>query len=694
VKTALFIALIGLVVAGCGGEGKAPQKPADSKPVPSAGPHGIDVAGMDQGVMPGDDFFRYANGAWLKATEIPPDRSRYGISAVLTELTQQQTRDILTGAAGASASSDAGERKLGDYYASYLDEQGIESKGTAPLAGPLKSIAEIADRRALSAWLGQSIRADVDPLNNTNFQTDHIFGVWVSQDLNDPAHYAPYLLQGGLGLPDRDYYLDASPRMEKIRSAYRQHIATMLKLASVADPGAKAERVLSLERRIAGAHWTRTASADVLKANNHWKRDEFARRAPGIDWTAFFEAAKLQTAPIFIVWQPSAVAGMSALVQQEPLDAWRDYLTFHAIDHYAGVLPRPFVEEQFAFYGKTLAGTPQMPERWKRGVDSTNAALPDAVGRIYVQRHFPPEAKAQIQEAVTNLVAAFDRRIDALEWMTSKTKANAKAKLANLKVGIGYPDAWQDYGALEIARGDAFGNAWRAERFNYDAAVAKIGRPMDRSEWSIAAQTVNALNQPAQNALNFPAAFLQPPYFDREAGTAAIYGAIGAVIGHEVSHSFDDQGSQFDASGRVANWWTPEDLAHFKTASAKLVAQYNRYQPFPDLHVNGQLTLSENIADLAGLSAAFDAYRMAAGSQTAATAQQFTPDQQFFISWAQTWRNKAREELARQRIVTNGHAPDEYRADTVRNLDAWYSAFDVKPGQRLYLAAPDRVRVW
>ena len=690
----LLVAAVALVgVAGCRGEGGPPQKQTASKPDAAAGPHGIDVAGMDPTVVPGDDFFRYANGGWLKATEIPSDRSRYGIGAALTELTQKQTRDILDSAASGSAASGSGERKIGDYYASYLDEPAIDAKGIAPLAEPLKAIEAIADRRALSAWLGQSIRADVDPLNATNFQTDHIFGVWVSQDLDDPAHYAPYLLQGGLGLPDRDYYLDASPRMEKMRGAYRQHIATMLKLAGVADPDVKADRVFALERRIAGAHWTRTQSVDVLKANNHWPRDQFVRRAPGIDWTTFFDAAKLQAAPVFIVWQPSAVTGISALVQKEPLDAWRDYLTFHTIDHHASVLPRPFVEELFAFYGKTLAGTPQVPERWKRAVDATNDALPDAVGRIYVQRHFPPEAKTQIEKVVKNLVGAFERRVDALDWMTPKTKASAKAKLASLKVGVGYPDAWRDYSPLEIVRGDAFGNAWRAERFNYDAAVAKIGRPMDRSEWSMAVQTVNALNQPAQNALNFPAAFLQPPYYDRQAGTPAIYGAIGAVIGHEISHSFDDQGSQFDASGRVVNWWTPEDLAHFKSASAKLVAQYNAYQPFPDLHVNGQLTLSENIADVAGLSAAFDAYRMAAGDQASA-AQPFTGDQQFFISYAQTWRSKSREELARQRILTNGHAPDEYRADTVRNLDAWYAALDVKPGQRLYLPAPDRVRVW
>jgi len=693
--TALFVASLTLpVVAGCGTGAKPPQESTDSKPAAQAATHDIDVAGMDRGVLPGDDFFRFANGGWLKATEIPPDRSSYGVWSILIEQAQQRTRDLLAGAAAGKAAAGSDERKLGDYYASYLDDQAIDARGAAPLAEPLAAIAAIADRRALSAWLGQTIRADVDPLNNTNFQTDHIFGVWISQDLDDPARYAPYLLQGGLGMPDRDYYLDASPRMDKIRTAYRDYIVTMLKLAGVAGPDAKAVRVLALERRIAAAHWTRTASADVLKANNHWKREEFERRAPGIDWAAFFDAAKLQAAPAFIVWQPSAVTGISALAGAEPLDSWRDYLTFHAVDHHAGVLPRAFAEARFAFYGTTLSGTPQMPDRWKRAVDSTNAALPEAVGKVYVQRYFPPEAKAQVQELVTKLVAAFDRRIDNLAWMAPKTKASAKAKLASLKVGIGYPDAWRDYSALEIVRGDAFGNASRAERFDYEANLAKLGRPMDRAEWSIAPQTVNALNLPAQNALNFPAAILQPPFFDPAAGPAVTYGAIGTIIGHEISHSFDDQGSQFDASGRLVNWWTPDDVAHFKEASARLVAQYNDYRPFPDLHVNGQLTLSENIADVAGLSAAYDAYRIVSGSQAMPVAQGFTGDQRFFISFGQTWRNKAREEMARQWTVTDGHALDEYRADTVRNIEAWYSAFDAKPGQHLYLAPPERVRVW
>jgi putative endopeptidase len=694
-KTAALVVALAASTAACNRQ-PASSSDAASASGATAGRRAVqDIgAGMDRGVLPGNDFFRYANGAWLKTTEIPADRSSYGVWSVLTEQAQQRTRDLLAAAAAGQASAGSDERRLGDYYASYLDEQTIERQGTLPLAEPLKAIAGIGDRRALSAWLGQSIRADVDPLNNTNFYTDHIFGLWVSQDLDDPAHYAPYLLQGGLGMPDRDYYVDGSARMEMMRAAYRDHIATMLRLAAVAEPEAKAGKILALEQRIAAAHWTRTASADVAKGNNHWKREEFERRAPGLDWTAFFTAARLQNAAVFIVWQPSAVSGIAALVASEPLEVWRDYLTFHAIDHHAGVLPRAFAEERFAFYGKTLSGTPQMQERWKRAVNSTNAALPDAVGRLYVQRYFPAAAKAQIQDLVSHLVTAFEHRIDNLTWMTDTTRASAKAKLASLQVGIGYPDSWNDYSKLKIVRGEAFANAWRAELFDYEARIARIGQAMDRREWSIAPQTVNALNLPAQNALNFPAAILQPPFFDPQAGPAQNYGSLGAIIGHEISHSFDDQGSQFDASGRVANWWTPDDLAHFKAASARLVTQYEAYRPFKDVHVNGQLTLSENIADVAGLSAAYDAYRGATGGDTPPLVQGFSGDQQFFLAFARSWRSKAREPLARQLVLTDGHAPDEYRADTVRNIDAWYAAFDVKPGQQLFLAPEARVRVW
>jgi len=655
--------------------------------------HDIDVAGMDRAALPGDDFFAFANGAWYNGAQIPADQSTTGIWADMFVDTTQRTRELLDGIAGTHP-NDADDRKLADYYATYMDEAAIEQKGIAPVAGFLKTIAAIGDRRALVRWICSTVRADVDPLNNTNFHTDHLFGIWVAQDLNQPGRYTPYFLQGGLGMPDRDYYIDASTEMERTRARYRAHVTKVLELAGIASPEAKAERVFALERQIAMAHWPRTDSADVLKANNPWKRDDFSGHAPGLDWPACFDAAGLQNAGTLIVWQPSAITGIAALVNSESIDTWRDYLTFHLLDHFAAVLPRTFVDEDFDFYGRTLRGTSQLRDRWKRAVDATNEALGDAVGRVYVQRYFPASAKARLEKIVASIITAFEQRIDRLTWMNPKTKANAKAKLGTLIVGIGYPDKWRDYGNLEVVRGEALMNAWRAELFNYTSERSKLGQRVDRTEWWLTPQTVNALNLPIQNALNFPAAILTPPFYDADADLAIIYGAIGAIIGHEISHSFDDQGSQFDADGKIDKWWTDEDYAHFKAASATLVAQYNAYEPLPGLHVNGQLTLSENIADLAGLAAAYDAYRASRGAGNSRSSDGFSDDQRFFISFGQTWRSKMREPLLRELVLTDGHAPDRYRADTVRNLDAWYAAFDVKPGQRLFLAPDDRVRVW
>ena len=674
-------------MGACGGGTKSQAAPDGGGAAPAsaaASAHDIDQSAIDRSVAPGDDFFHYANGAWLKKTEIPPDRSSYGVWSVLFDRAQQRTREMMEHAASSNAAAGSDERKVGDYFATYMDEQAIEKKGLGPLQETLAGIDAIGDKRALATWIGQQLRADVDPLNMTNFQTDRLFGVWIAQNLNDPAHNVPYLLQGGIGLPDRDYYVQTGARMDNIRTAYRAHIATVLKLAGIDKAAARADAIFDLERRIANAHTTRTESVDVVKANNPWTRDDFGRRAPGIEWDALLAGARLDQAPTIIVWHPAAFRGIAALVQSVPLDVWRDYLKFHELDRYARILPKAFADESFAFYGKTLSGTPQQQERWKRAVNATNGALGEPMGRMYVQRYFPATAKTQLQAMVTAIIAAFDRRLDALAWMSPKTKANAKAKLASLKVGIGYPDTWHDYSKLQIVRGDAIGNTQRAGMFDYELRLDQLRQAPDRGQWWLDPQVVNAVNLPIQNALNFPAAILEPPFYDPQASAAARFGAIGAIIGHEISHSFDDQGSQFDATGKLANWWTPADLAHFKEASAKLVAQYNAYTPFPDLHENGQLTLSENIADVAGLSAAYDAYRAGGG----------TDDRTFFISFAQSWSSKSREEVDRQQVLTDGHALDEYRADTVRNLDAWYAPFNVKPDQKLYLAPSDRVRVW
>jgi predicted metalloendopeptidase len=608
---------------------------------------GIDLAGIDRSVAPGTDFFAYANGTWMKTTEIPPDRAADGVGALVDERTSQRTKELITQAAGANAPAGSDTRKIGDYYASYMDEAGIEAKGLEPLRPKLDRIAAITDRRALARVLGTTLRADVDVLNATNFYTGNVFGLWVAQDLNEPTRYVPFLLQGGLDMPDREYYLDSSPRMTQIRAKHRAHIANVLALAHVPDAPARAARIFDLEHRMAEAHGSREDSVDVKKGNNHWTRNQFDTAAPGLDWREFFAAAGLGGQPDFVVWQPSAVTGLSALVASEPLETWKDYLVFHAIEHDAAVLPKAFGDEAFAFHGTVLAGTPTRRDRWKRAVDATSGALGEAVGRMYVQRHFPPAAKARVEGMVRNLIAAFGRRIDNLDWMAPATKARAREKLAALKVGVGYPDAWRDYSGLAVIRGDAFGNFERMELFELRRNLGKLGRRVDRSEWVMMPQTVNAVNLPAMNAMNFPAAILQPPFFDPERPLAMDYGAIGAIIGHEVSHSFDDQGAMFDAGGRLQNWWMPEDLAHFEASGAKLVKQYDAYKPFPDLAVNGKLTLSENIADVAGLAAAYDAYRLSLNGRPAPVVEGLTGDQQFLLSFGQSWRAKVREPALR-----------------------------------------------
>jgi len=692
-----FATLSALAVCAMAGSSCRPSGSTATADAPAAATSrvsGLDLAAIDRSVHPGDDFYKFANGTWLATTEIPSDRSTWGPTENMSEAAAERTRALLEAAGKASPLSGTVQQQAADYYASYMDDAGIEAKGLAPLQPMLGRIAAIDSQAALSRALGEELRADVDALNNTNFWTDRLFGVWVTAALDDPATSRPYLLQGGLDLPDREYYLEDSPRMASVRKEFAAHVARTLRLAGVADADAGAAAIVALETRMARVHASRAESIDVLKANNRWKREEFPRRAPGIDWGAFLAGARLDTAPVIIVWHPSAVRGLSALVRSEPMASWKHWLTFHAIDRNAAVLPKALVDERFAFHGKVLNGTPQLAERWKRGIAATNAAVPEAVGQIYVARHFPPETKAQMQAMVKNLITAFGARIDRLEWMSAATKVKARQKLATLRVGVGYPDTWVDYRGLQVVRGDAFGNRQRAERFEYERHLAKLGKPVDKGEWWMSPQTVNALNLPLQNALNFPAAILAPPYFDPAAPAATNYGAIGAVIGHEITHSFDDIGAMFDAEGRLANWWTKEDLQQFSAAGARLAAQYDAYTPFPDLHLNGRQTLSENIADVAGLATAHDGWRVSLGGTAAPALGGFTGPQQFFLAYAQGWLIKWREPALRQAVITDGHAPGEYRADTVRNLDAWYDAFDVKPGHALYLAPDQRVRVW
>ncbi|HEX5817906.1 MAG TPA: M13 family metallopeptidase [Gemmatimonadales bacterium] len=655
---------------------------------------GLDLSAMDRSVAPGDDFYRYANGTWLRTFEIPADRSGYGAFNIAADRADRQLTALVEGAAAADAPAGSDLRRIGDYYRSYVDTAAIEAAGLAPLAPALARIEAIGDRTALARHLGAALRADVDVLNRGDLHTDNLFGLWIEENFDDPTRYVPILLQGGLTLPDRAYYVDTSASMAAIRDKYRAHVAAMLTLAKVADAQAKADAVLQLETRIAQAHWIREDSWEPGKGNNHWARAELATKAPGLDWDAYLKAAGLDGAPEFVAWQASAITGLAALVASEPLDAWKALLTYHAIERRAAVLPQAFDKASFAFFGTTLSGAPMQRARAKRAVAATSNALGFAVGRLYVAKYFPASEKARAEKMVADILTAFDTRIDGLDWMAPATKREAKAKLKTIRVSVGYPDKWPSYAGLEIVPGDAYGNAERVELFEYREALAKLGQPVDRDEWVMVPQLVNAVNLPARNAMNFPAAILQPPFFDPTRPTPMDYGAIGAVIGHEISHSFDNLGAQFDAQGRLRNWWTPEDLAHFNAAADRLVQQYDAYKPFPDLAVNGRLTLAENIADLAGLTAAYDAYRLSFGGKQAPTVGGLTGDQQFFLSFAQAWRGKLRDAALRGRILTDGHAPGQYRALTVRNIDAWYRAFGVKPSQALHLAPQDRVQMW
>lgn len=656
--------------------------------------HGIVVANIDRSVRPGDNFYRYANGKWLDRTEIPPDRSSVGVDTILSDLADKRTADLIEEVAKAGAPPGSGSRKIADLYNAFMDESGIETRGLAPLRPYLEAISSLRDKRELAKALGESLRADVDALNNTNFYTPHLFGLWVAPGFNDSDHYTAYLLQGGLEMPDREYYLADSDAMRDVRNKYHAHIAAMLELAGFTDAAARATRIVELEHAIAEKHVSLADSEDIQKANNTWKQSEFASKAPGLDWAEFFRGAGLGGQASFIVWQPSAFTGEAGLVESVPLDRWKDWLAFHLMEEYARALPKAFVDERFAFFGTTLSGTPQQRPRWQRGVFLVNEWLGDAVGELYAERYFPPQAKAQIQALVANLIAAYRKRIQTLSWMAPSTKAEALAKLATLYVGVGYPETWHDYAAYEVKADDIFGNLWRGDMFEYHRQLGRLGAPVDRKEWSMTPQTVNAVNLPLQNALNFPAAILQPPYFDPHAPAAVNYGAIGAVIGHEISHTFDTEGAAFDSKGRVRNWWTPGDFAHFETSTTKLAMQYDAYKPFPDLSIHGKQTLGENIADVAGLSAAYDGYRTSLAGKPAPEQDGLSGDQQFFIAFAQSWALKTREAALRQQVLTDPHAPAEYRTATARNLDAWYAAFHVQPGEKLYLPPAERVRIW
>ena len=655
---------------------------------------GIDKTLMDTSVQPGDDFDKYANGAWEKSAEIPADKSNISVFSTINDEAQKREAALVSDLVNSNPAAGSDEGRIGNYYKAYMDTAGIEKRGLSPIKPDIDRIEAIPDKGALAEAIGRSLRADADPLNATNFHTENLFGVFVTQGFNDPTKTVPYILQGGLGLPDRDYYVSADPAMAKLRGDYTPYVAKILTLAGLPNAQARAQKIVALETKIAQAHETLEASQSAEKANNPWKRADFDKKAPGVDWGRLLGAAQLGSQQDFIIWQPGAVSKIAALVGSEPLEVWKDWLAFHRINQMSAVLPKAFDDTHFAFYGSEINGQPQQQSRQKRALASLDAQLGDAVGKRYVARYFPASSKSDIDGMVNNIKAALEKRIDALSWMAPATKAEAKKKVASMVVGIGYPDSWRSYGSLDIRGDDAFGNLDRAQLANYQYQLSKIGKPVDRHEWWLEPQTVNAQNQPLQNSLNFPAAILDKGFYDPAADAAAKYGAIGSVIGHEISHSFDNLGATFDATGKLRNWWTPADFAHFNQAGAALAAQYDAYEALPGLHLNGKQELGENIADVAGLAAAYDAWKASLGGKPSPVIDGLSGDQRFFLAYAQSHRGKLREAALRARVATDVHAPGPWRVLTVRNVDAWYPAFNVKAGQKLYLEPGKRITVW
>ena len=644
--------------------------------------------GVGAVVRPGDDFYRYANGPWLAATPLPPGRASYDTTAMLRETTAARVASLIEGASKAPGSTRA--RRVGDYYAAWMDAAAIEAKGTGPLARDLADIAAIGDRRALSAYLGRTLRLD----DGTNSRTEGLFGVWIHQGFHDPAHYAAHLVQGGLGLSDRDDYL--APDRAARREAYRNHVAAVLRLAGFDAPGVRADRVLALEIALARTHASDAETADVFATDNPWRRADFAAKAPGLDWDAWFAGARLERQPEVIVWQPSAVIGAAALVGGQPLQAWKDYLAFHLAHHYAPVLPKAFADADAAFQGR-LAGRPAAPpDRSVQAIAAVNAALGQDVGQLYVARYFPPPAKAAATAMAENIRTAFRARLGGLAWMSPAQRQTALAKLATLTVGVGYPDHWIDYAGLAVARGDAFGNLVRAEAFAYRRELAKLDRPVDPGEWTdqLLPQAVGGILYFSPNTEQFSAGILQPPYFDPAGDAAGNYGSAGAGMAHEISHTFDELGGLYDAQGRLLRWWTPDDVARFRAAAQPLLAQLAASCPRPGLCLKGEQVLGETSADLAGLIVAHDAYLLSLGGKPDVVKDGLTGEQRFFLAFARRWRRQQSDAALARQVAGDSHAPGDVRADLVRNLEAWTRAFDVTSGDRLYLAPEGRARIW
>jgi putative endopeptidase len=662
--------------------------PASAADRARIGDYGFDSTGMDLSVRPGDDYNAYANGVWVKRTQIPGDHSNWGVWDILAEQARGQVRDVLADAAKAHAPAGTNVRKVGDFYATFMDEAAIERLGAAPLKRQLASIAKIETHAQLAEAMGRSIRVgDSMPL-----------GIFIYADFKQPDVSKVYVDQGGLGLPDRDYYLSDSAPMAAARAAYLVYAAKLLQLSGVApseaDAATRAKAVFDLEHRLAEIQWSQVRLRDLPARYVPWTRADYLVKAPGFAWEAYFKAAGIADQTTLIASADTAIAATAAIVPTAPLPVWRDYLAIRSIDRHAPFLSKAFVDSHFAFHATALAGTPEQEVRWKRGSRFTEQAMGEAIGEIYVRQYFGPEAKAAATQLVRNLLAAAAQRIDGLDWMSSETKTRAREKLDAFQVKIGYPDKWRDYSKLTVVAGDAYGNALAADRFEYERNLAKLGQPVDRSEWGMTPMEINAYYDATKNEIVFPAAVLQPPFFDPHADLAVNYGGIGTIIGHEISHGFDDQGRLFDAHGALSDWWSAGDAEKYKQRTTALAAQYSAYEALPGLKLNGDLTLGENIGDNAGIVIAHDAYHTALGGKAAPIIDGQSGEQRFFLGFAQNWRTVWRDQILRQIVTTDPHSPDAIRVRTVRNFDPWYAAYDVKPGDALYLAPSDRIRIW
>jgi predicted metalloendopeptidase len=644
---------------------------------------GIQSADMDKSVRPQDDLFQYANGTWLKKVPIPPDRASYGVDSLMAENALAQLRDLIE---DAQTASDAETRKVSDLYSSYMNEAKVERLGTRPLRDELQRVAVLQRADEVPILMAHLDRLGIpSPLSGV-----------VRPDSKHSTQYAFWLTQSGLGLPDRDYYLSDDPRLADFRAKYREHVEKMLRLLGDAIPGKQADSIVALETAIAKIQWPRVANRDAQKTYNPKTLEQLAQLAPAFDWRVYFDQAGLASSlPTLIVRQPDYLQGLSALIQSTPLPAWKSYFRYRVLSSRAPYLPHAFVEEDFAFNEQILQGTQQPPDRWKRGTRLVDRLMGEASGRLYVAKYFPPATKARIDELVRNLLKAYAASIEQLPWMNAATKVEAQAKLRRINVKIGHPDRWRDYAPLLIVPDDLLGNVRRAQQFERSRKLAQLGGPIDRAEWTMTAPTVNAYYNPSLNEIVFPAGILQPPAFNPAADDAFNYGSAGATIGHEISHGFDDQGSQYDSEGNLRDWWSADDHAKFRAKTELLIKEYDAFEPVSGFHVNGALTLGENIADIAGIEIAYKAYLASLNGRPPPTIDGLTADQRFYIGFAQSWLGKRRDESTIAQVKSDPHSPEKYRTNgVVVHMPTFYSAFSLVPSDKMFIPPESRVTLW